>query len=336
MRSCGSADRDPASHETAREDNRGDVLTGSKPGDKPPAGDVRGPTVLTVDVSRWLRSDAACSPERLFCHVHGRSREAAQIIPGWPYSFVAALTPDRTSWTQVLDAVRLGPADDAAAVPADQLRHVVERLIAAGQWQRSDRNILIVMDAGYDVMRLAWVLRDLPVELVGRLRSDRVLRLPKPTIKEYAAAYPQGGRPAAQARQGVQPRQARVVARAVQDDPQRHLPLRQGRSPRLGPAPPQAAAAVRVDRPRQRTARHRGHADPAQGRPPARRPRRTTGVAVVLRHRRHLGRRRLHLVLLTAQIRPGTYLPPVQAVPRLDPTTITRPTGRRPLDLIPS
>ena len=31
------------------------------------------------------------------------------MIPGWPYSFVAALEPGRTSWSQVLDAVRLGP-----------------------------------------------------------------------------------------------------------------------------------------------------------------------------------------------------------------------------------
>ncbi|MGW7514123.1 NF041680 family putative transposase [Streptomyces sp. NPDC054796] len=150
-----------------------------------------GRIVLTVDVSPWLRSDAACSPERLFCHVHGRSREAAQIIPGWPYSFVAALTPDRTSWTQVLDAVRLGPTDDAAAVTSHQIRQVVERLIAASQWHDGDRDILVVMDAGYDVMRLAWVLRDLPVDLVGRLRSDRVLRLPKPP-RVYD---PKGGRP---------------------------------------------------------------------------------------------------------------------------------------------
>lgn len=40
-----------------------------------------GRIVLAVVVSPWLRSDAACSPERLFCHVHGRSRAAAQIIP---------------------------------------------------------------------------------------------------------------------------------------------------------------------------------------------------------------------------------------------------------------
>ncbi|MFI2077688.1 NF041680 family putative transposase [Streptomyces triculaminicus] len=151
-----------------------------------------GRIVLTVDVSPWLRSDAACSPERLFCLVHGRNgRSSDHVVPGWPYSFVAALTPDRTSWTAVLDAVRLGPTDDAAAVTADQLRAVVERLIAAGQWQRDDRDILVVMDAGYDVMRLAWVLRDLPVELVGRLRSDRVLRLPKPP-RVYD---PRGGRP---------------------------------------------------------------------------------------------------------------------------------------------
>ncbi|WP_411978320.1 transposase [Streptomyces scopuliridis] len=33
-------------------------------------------------------------------------------------------------------------------------------------------------DAGYDVARLAWVPRHLPVELVGRIRGDRVMRLP--------------------------------------------------------------------------------------------------------------------------------------------------------------
>jgi len=33
-----------------------------------------------------------------------------QLVPGWPYSFVAAVEAGRTSWTQVLDAVRLGPA----------------------------------------------------------------------------------------------------------------------------------------------------------------------------------------------------------------------------------
>ena len=139
-----------------------------------------GRIVLAVDVSPWLRPDAATSGERLFCHVHGRGKGNAQMIPGWPYSFVAALETGRTSWTAVLDAARLGQADDPTAVTATQLRGVVDRLVTAGQWKPGDPEIVIVADSGYDITRLAHVLADLPVELVGRLRSDRVLRLPKP------------------------------------------------------------------------------------------------------------------------------------------------------------
>lgn len=113
-----------------------------------------GRLVQAVDVSPWLRSDAPCSPERLFCHVYGRAKTASQFIPGWPYSFVAVLEMGATSWTQILDTVRLGPADDATAVTAAQLRDVVERLIAAGQWQHGEPDIVIVTDA--DTTSPAW------------------------------------------------------------------------------------------------------------------------------------------------------------------------------------
>lgn len=149
-----------------------------------------GRIVLAVDVSPWLRSDAPTSADRLFCHVYGRGKGQAQLIPGWPYSFVAALEPGRTSWTALLDAVRLGPTDDATAATAAQLREVVGRLITAGNWRQGDPDILIVTDAGYDITRLAFVLADLPVELLGRLRSDRVLRLPKPPRPPGATGRP--------------------------------------------------------------------------------------------------------------------------------------------------
>lgn len=125
----------------------------------------------------------------------------------------------------------------------------------------------------------------------------------------------------------------RLLARAVRRHGERHAPIRQGRSPRLGPTAPQAAAALRVDRPQQRAPCHRGHAGPAQRRSPARRPRRPTGLAVVLGHRRHPGRRRLRLVVLPAQIRPGAHLSPAQAVPRLDAAAASRPAGGGPVDL---
>jgi len=94
---------------------------------------------------------------------------------------VAALGPGATSWTAPLDAVRLGPDDDDTEVTAAQLREVAGRLAAAGAWREGDPDIIVVLDAGYDVIRLAWLLADLPLVLCGRLRSNRVFwRVPEP------------------------------------------------------------------------------------------------------------------------------------------------------------
>ena len=139
-----------------------------------------GRLVLAADVSNWLRPGAATSPDRLFCHVYGRGKGQAQMIPGWPYSVIAALESGRTSWTAVLDAVRLGPGDDQTEVTASQVRDVITRLIEAGHWREGDPAILVIFDAGYDVTRLAFLLADLPAQLLGRLRSDRVMQLPAP------------------------------------------------------------------------------------------------------------------------------------------------------------
>jgi hypothetical protein len=142
--------------------------------------DTHGRLVLAVDVSPWLRPDAATSADRSFCHTYCRGKGQAQLIPGWPYSFVAALETGRSSWTALLDAQRIGRADDVTEVTAAQLREVITRLRAAGQHNPGEADILIVFDAGYDIIRLTWLLADLPVELLGRVRSDRVFCLPAP------------------------------------------------------------------------------------------------------------------------------------------------------------
>ena len=184
--------------------------------------------MLAVDVSPWLRPDAPTSADRLFCHVHGRGKGQAQMIPGWPYSFVAALETGRSSWTAVLDAVRLGPADDATAVTATQLRDVVDRLVAAGHWKPGDPNIVIVADTGYDITRLAHVLADLPVELVGRLRSR-----PGAAPAEAATAA-RDDRAPAQARPGDRPGQARAPGRPRSTRPAPTPPATAPRSPPAG------------------------------------------------------------------------------------------------------
>ncbi|MFE6617581.1 NF041680 family putative transposase [Amycolatopsis sp. NPDC057786] len=139
-----------------------------------------GRLVLAVDVTCWLRPEAHTCPQRILCHTYGRGKDQHIMVPGWPYSVVVALETGRHSWTAPLDVVRLAPGDDAASVTARQIRDVVERLIRAGQWRPGDPEILLVADAGYDGPRLAHVLADLPLIVLVRMRSDRVLRRAAP------------------------------------------------------------------------------------------------------------------------------------------------------------
>lgn len=144
----------------------------------PKAADGR--LVLAVDITSWLRPEAHTSPQRILCHTYGRGKDTHIMVPGWPYSVVCALETGRHSWTAPLDAQRLAPGDDAATVTATQLRRIVTDLIDTGQWQPDDPDIVIVADAGYDGPRLSFLLGDLPVAVLVRMRSDRVLRRPTP------------------------------------------------------------------------------------------------------------------------------------------------------------
>ena len=236
---------------------------------------------LGVDVSPWLRPEAATSAGRLFCHVYGRGKGGAQMIPGWPFSVVAALEPGRTSWTAVLDAVRLRPDDDQTEVTAAQVRDVVTRLIEAGHWRDGDPAILVVFDAGYDVTRLAWLLAGLPVSVLGpaaQRPGDAAARAAAPA--RHHGAAPQARRRAGAVRPGDL---AGPAGRHQHHD----VPVRDGHGRRAGPGAPAADPSRRLAGSRRGPAGHRGHPDPPAGRPAARRPGPQAGVAMVLPHQRH-------------------------------------------------
>ncbi len=128
--------------------------------------------------------------QRILCHTYGRGKDQHVPVPGWPYSIVCALEPGRSSWTAPLDALRLAPGDDTATVTARKLRDLVERLTTAGQRQTGTPDVLVIADAGYDAPRLAHLLRDLPVQVPARMRSDRVLRRPAPPRKPHTRGRP--------------------------------------------------------------------------------------------------------------------------------------------------
>lgn len=158
-----------------------------------------GRLVLAVGVSPWLRPDANTCADRAFCHTFGGGEGKRQMMPGWPYSVVAALETGRTSWTAVLDAVRLEPCVDVAAVTTMQIREVVERPcrgrpVEAGRPGNRGR-------AGRRTRRPAHrpPAGRPAVEILGRLLSTRVMRRPRPSREELHRANPQG-RSAARAR----------------------------------------------------------------------------------------------------------------------------------------
>jgi hypothetical protein len=217
----------------------------------PPLRTTDGRIVLAVDVSPWLRSDAPTSAERLFCHVYGRAKHQPQLIPGWPYSVVAALESGRTSWTAVLDAVRLGPQDDATAVTADQLRAVVGRLITAGHWRPGDPDI---------PGRLRRRLRRHP----AGVRAGRPARgapgtpplRPGPAAARTTPPPHPRRRTPAQARPRVRPGQPCHLAPTADHDHHPDHPLRHRGGQQLGPAAPPAHPPHLLARPPGRTPRH--------------------------------------------------------------------------------
>ncbi|MEV8063686.1 transposase [Streptomyces antimycoticus] len=185
-----------------------------------------GRPVLAVDASPRLRPDTPCSAERLSCHVYGRAKTASQLIPGWPHSFVAVLEPGATSRTATLDR---DPARTGGRRNRDH-RHPVARCRRAThrRWSMTDRGPAYPDRQRYRPQRHPPGLGPArPAgRLVGRVRSDRVMRLPKPP-----RTHGDNSRPP---KHGPEFRFAGDLTRARDHHRHGHDQLRQGRNPRHG------------------------------------------------------------------------------------------------------
>ncbi len=191
-----------------------------------------------------------------------------------------------------------------------------------------DPRILIVVDAGYDVPRLAFVLADLPVDVLGRLRSDRVMRLTRATTADRA---PSGG-PAATAPNCLSPtpttwphpsvvtttdtsRYGTATATAW-DRVHPRLTHRTCWLDHTGPLPIIEGTLIRLQVEHLRGDRH---PKPVW-----------LWISTVEATR---SRYRPRLAGLPTPVRPRTHLPAPQADPGLDPARPARSRRRGPLDL---
>jgi hypothetical protein len=125
------------------------------------------PAVFAVDASTWARSDAECSPERGFYYSASKHSAGQPIVAGWSYQWIAQLSFEADSWSAPLDVTRLAPSADASEATIAQIKALVELLDDA-------RHALFVFDAGYDPAALAYGLGDEAVQILVRIREDRV------------------------------------------------------------------------------------------------------------------------------------------------------------------
>jgi DDE superfamily endonuclease len=183
-----------------------------------------------------------------------------------------------------------------------------------------------VVDAGYDVPRLAHLLGDLPVQVLGRMRSDRVLRRAAPPRVPGTT-----GRPPRHGGEFVfgDPPTWGQPDHTMTTDTRLYGPATARAWDRLHPRLTRRAAwycstGLRIIE---------GHRNPPTGRPPAQRRHSETGVAVVVTHRRHTGRRGPALAGVPTPLRHRAHVPAAQTDLEQDLPEDPQPAHRRPLDL---
>ena len=137
------------------------LLVGYRPADWP--------QVFAVDASAWARCDAECSPERGFCYSASRHSAGKPIVAGWNYQWISQLCFASDSWTAPLDAVRISPLADATDSTIDQVKRLAGLL-----GEHKEPAPMFVFDAGYDPIALSVGLGDLRLQVLVRIKSDRV------------------------------------------------------------------------------------------------------------------------------------------------------------------
>jgi hypothetical protein len=145
------------------------------------------PAVFAVDASVWERCDAECSPERGFYYSASRHSAGQPIVAGWSFQWIAQLcfTPD--SWTAPLDVERIAPMEDTTGATIDQVRRLAALL------PEGDEGPLFVFDAGYDPIAIGHGLHDDGVQVLCRVREDRVFYADPPARANRPRGT--GGRP---------------------------------------------------------------------------------------------------------------------------------------------
>lgn len=130
------------------------------------------PLMFGIDVTPLARPDAVFADEMVMVQVRGAGGD--RYLPGWPLSVLTGLHWGSSSWVDAIEARRLRPGQDHADVTVAQITDLLADLAATGKRRPADPPPLILADAGYPATDISHALAGMDVQVLVRLRSDRV------------------------------------------------------------------------------------------------------------------------------------------------------------------
>jgi hypothetical protein len=134
------------------------------------------PLMLGIDVTPLARPDAVFADEMVQVQVQVQVRGAGgdRCLPGWPLSVLAGLRWGSSSRVDAIEARRLRPGEDHAGATVAQVTGLLAGLAATGRWREGGPPPLVMPGAGYPATGFSHALAGQPVQVLARLRSDRV------------------------------------------------------------------------------------------------------------------------------------------------------------------
>ena len=139
-----------------------------------PAPGAADPLMFGIDVTPLPRPDAVFADALVMVMVRVRGAGGDRYLPGWPLSVLVGVRWGASSWVDAVGARRLRPGEDHADATVARISDLLAGLAATGKWKPGDPPPLVMLDAGYPATDICHALAGQPVQVLARLRGDRV------------------------------------------------------------------------------------------------------------------------------------------------------------------
>lgn len=142
--------------------------------------------VLGIDASSILRPCSQTAADRTYVHASNLPEGSQPVAPGWQFSTLTVLPETPSSWTYVLDNLRIASQQTQATTASAQLTAVLPLL--------AERPLLLG-DGYYGSVTFLRQVDTLPCDCLLRLAKNRVLfrPAPQPPVKRGRGALKKDG-----------------------------------------------------------------------------------------------------------------------------------------------